>query len=160
PLDPLRGRLPRADPALEPRAALGRHRSRPRRRPREGSGRPVRLRARARALVLGRRHPGARSRAAAPRGRADSAIPLGHAPRHLDRHLISAAEIRLPIANDHRHHARGVIPVETAAFVMARILILWNQIDDDVYEHYRRDNRRAPDWDPTLEIEPWETVEE
>lgn len=43
---------------------------------------------------------------------------------------------------------------------MARILILWNQIDDDVYEHYRRDNRRAPDWDPTLEVEPWETVEE
>jgi D-alanine-D-alanine ligase len=43
---------------------------------------------------------------------------------------------------------------------MARILILWNLIDDDVYEHYRRDNRRAPDWDPTLEVEPWETVEE
>jgi D-alanine-D-alanine ligase len=43
---------------------------------------------------------------------------------------------------------------------MARILILWNLIDDDVYEHYRRDNRRAPDWDPTLEIEPWETVEQ
>jgi D-alanine-D-alanine ligase len=43
---------------------------------------------------------------------------------------------------------------------MARILILWNQTDDDVYEHYRRDGRRAPDWDPTLEIEPWETVEE
>ena len=43
---------------------------------------------------------------------------------------------------------------------MARILILWNQIDDDVYEHYRRDDRRAPDWDPTLEVEPWETVEQ
>ncbi|MBA3394840.1 MAG: hypothetical protein H0T89_19495 [Deltaproteobacteria bacterium] len=43
---------------------------------------------------------------------------------------------------------------------MARILILWNQIDDDVYEHYRRDGRRAPDWDPSLEVEPWETVEE
>jgi D-alanine-D-alanine ligase len=43
---------------------------------------------------------------------------------------------------------------------MARILILWNQIDDDVYEHYRRDNRRAPDWDPTLIVEPWETVEQ
>jgi D-alanine-D-alanine ligase len=43
---------------------------------------------------------------------------------------------------------------------MARILILWNLIDDDVYEHYRRDNRRAPDWDPTLEVEPWETVEQ
>src|SRR5687768_11226230 len=43
---------------------------------------------------------------------------------------------------------------------MARILILWNQVDDDVYEHYRRDGRRAPDWDPTLTVEPWETVEE
>ena len=43
---------------------------------------------------------------------------------------------------------------------MSRILILWNQIDDDVYEHYRRDNRRSPDWDPTLVVEPWETVEE
>jgi D-alanine-D-alanine ligase len=43
---------------------------------------------------------------------------------------------------------------------MARVLILWNLVDDDVYEHYRRDGRRAPDWDPTLEVEPWETVEE
>ena len=42
----------------------------------------------------------------------------------------------------------------------SRILILWNQIDDDVYAHYRRDGRRAPDWDPSLQIEPWETVEE
>ncbi len=42
----------------------------------------------------------------------------------------------------------------------SRILILWNQIDDDVYAHYRRDGRRAPDWDPALQIEPWETVEE
>jgi len=42
----------------------------------------------------------------------------------------------------------------------SRILILWNQIDDDVYAHYRRDGRRAPDWDPSREIEPWETVEE
>jgi D-alanine-D-alanine ligase len=42
----------------------------------------------------------------------------------------------------------------------ARILILWNQIDDDVYAHYRRDGRHAPDWDPTLKVEPWETAEE
>jgi len=42
----------------------------------------------------------------------------------------------------------------------SRILILWNQIDDDVYSHYRRDGRKAPDWDPTLKIEPWETAEE
>lgn len=43
---------------------------------------------------------------------------------------------------------------------MARILILWNQIDDDVYEHFRRDDKRAPEWDPTLTVEPWDTVEE
>src|SRR4051812_12249476 len=43
---------------------------------------------------------------------------------------------------------------------MARILILWNFIDDDVYEHYRRDGRRSVDWDPTLKVEPWDTVEE
>lgn len=43
---------------------------------------------------------------------------------------------------------------------MARILILWNQIDEDVYVHYRREGRRTPEWDPTLEIEPWESVEE
>jgi D-alanine-D-alanine ligase len=42
----------------------------------------------------------------------------------------------------------------------SRILILWNQIDDDVYAHFRRDGRRSPDWDPTITIEPWETVEE
>ncbi|MDX2086996.1 MAG: ATP-grasp domain-containing protein [Kofleriaceae bacterium] len=42
----------------------------------------------------------------------------------------------------------------------SRILILWNQVDDDVYTHYRRDDRRTVDWDPTLKIEPWETVEE
>src|SRR4029079_4934929 len=49
---------------------------------------------------------------------------------------------------------------EERRFCMARILILWNQIDDDVYEHFRRDNRRAPDWDPTLQVEPGETVEQ
>ncbi len=42
----------------------------------------------------------------------------------------------------------------------SRILILWNQIDDDVYSHYRRDGKKAPDWDPTLKVEPWETAEE
>lgn len=41
-----------------------------------------------------------------------------------------------------------------------RILILWNFIDDDVYEHYRRDDRRVVDWDPSLKVEPWDTVEE
>jgi len=43
---------------------------------------------------------------------------------------------------------------------MARILVLWNQVDDDVYEHYRRDDRRTVEWDPTVEIEPWESVED
>jgi len=42
----------------------------------------------------------------------------------------------------------------------SRILILWNQIDDDVYAHYRRDGRQSPDWDTSLKVEPWETVEE
>jgi D-alanine-D-alanine ligase len=41
---------------------------------------------------------------------------------------------------------------------MARILVLWNQVDDDVYEHYRREGRRAVEWDPTLQVEPWESV--
>jgi D-alanine-D-alanine ligase len=53
-----------------------------------------------------------------------------------------------------------MVRVKERRSCMARILILWNQIDDDVYEHYRRDDRRVPDWDPTLEVEPWETVEE
>ncbi len=43
---------------------------------------------------------------------------------------------------------------------MARILILWNQIDDDVYEHFRRDGKRAADWDPNVVVEPWDTVED
>ncbi len=43
---------------------------------------------------------------------------------------------------------------------MARILILWNQIDDDVYEHYRRDGKRGVDWDPTVKVDPWDTVQE
>ncbi|MFN0248615.1 MAG: hypothetical protein ACKV2T_17115 [Kofleriaceae bacterium] len=42
----------------------------------------------------------------------------------------------------------------------ARVLILWNQVDDDVYSHFRREDRRSVDWNPDLEIEPWETVEE
>jgi len=41
-----------------------------------------------------------------------------------------------------------------------RVLILWNQLDDDVVELWRRDGRKAPDWDPTLEVEPWDTVAE
>jgi D-alanine-D-alanine ligase len=43
---------------------------------------------------------------------------------------------------------------------MARILILWNQIDDDIYEIYRRDGVRGPDWDPTLTFEPWDSLED
>jgi D-alanine-D-alanine ligase len=41
-----------------------------------------------------------------------------------------------------------------------RVLILWNQVDDDVVELWRRDGRKAPDWDPTLIVEPWDTVAE
>ena len=41
-----------------------------------------------------------------------------------------------------------------------RVLILWNQVDDDVVELWRRDNRRTPDWDPTKIVEPWDTVAE
>lgn len=41
-----------------------------------------------------------------------------------------------------------------------RVLILWNQLDDDVVELWRRDNRKSPDWDPSLVVEPWDTVAE
>ncbi|HUJ62116.1 MAG TPA: hypothetical protein VLX92_26600 [Kofleriaceae bacterium] len=41
-----------------------------------------------------------------------------------------------------------------------RVLILWNQVDEDVVELWRRDNRRTPDWDPTKIVEPWDTVAE
>lgn len=42
----------------------------------------------------------------------------------------------------------------------ARVLILWNQIDEDVVELWRRDGRRSPDWDPDRIVEPWDTVAE
>jgi D-alanine-D-alanine ligase len=42
---------------------------------------------------------------------------------------------------------------------MSRVLIMWNA-SDDVVEHWRRDDRRAPDWDPSRVIEPWDTVAE
>src|ERR1700758_4193176 len=43
----------------------------------------------------------------------------------------------------------------------ARVLVLWNQLDnDDVVEHWRRDGRRSPDWDPTKIVERWLTVAE
>ncbi len=41
-----------------------------------------------------------------------------------------------------------------------RVLILWNQLDDDVVELWRRDGRKTPDWDPSMVVEPWETVAE
>jgi D-alanine-D-alanine ligase len=41
-----------------------------------------------------------------------------------------------------------------------RVLILWNSLDDDVVELWRRDGRKAPDWDPSLIVEPWDTVAE
>jgi D-alanine-D-alanine ligase len=42
----------------------------------------------------------------------------------------------------------------------ARVLILWNQVEDDVVDLWRRDNRRTPEWDPTKIVEPWDTVAE
>ena len=42
----------------------------------------------------------------------------------------------------------------------ARVLILWNQVEDDVVDLWRRDGRRTPDWDPTKIVEPWDTVAE
>ena len=42
---------------------------------------------------------------------------------------------------------------------MSRILILWNA-SDDVVELWRRDERTAPDWDPSKQVEPWDTVAE
>jgi D-alanine-D-alanine ligase len=42
----------------------------------------------------------------------------------------------------------------------ARVLILWNQVDEDVVDLWRRDNRRTPEWDPTRIVEPWDTVAE
>lgn len=43
----------------------------------------------------------------------------------------------------------------------ARVLVLWNQLDDDdVVEHWRRDGRRSPEWDPTKIVEKWDTVAE
>ncbi len=41
-----------------------------------------------------------------------------------------------------------------------RVLILWNQVDDDVVDLWRRDGRKTPDWDPNLVVEPWDTVAE
>src|SRR5690606_15453495 len=41
-----------------------------------------------------------------------------------------------------------------------RVLILWNQLDDDIVELWRRDGRKAPDWDPSIVVEQWETVAE
>ncbi|MBA3541369.1 MAG: hypothetical protein H0T79_17285, partial [Deltaproteobacteria bacterium] len=43
---------------------------------------------------------------------------------------------------------------------MARILILFNQTEDDVVELWRQDGRTAPDWDPTKLVEGWDTVSE
>lgn len=43
---------------------------------------------------------------------------------------------------------------------MARVLILWNDVDEDVVALWREDGRRAPDWDPAKVVEPWDTVEE
>src|SRR5204863_6335872 len=41
-----------------------------------------------------------------------------------------------------------------------RVLILWNQIDDDVVDLWRRDGRKSPDWDPSIVVDDWDTVAE
>jgi len=41
-----------------------------------------------------------------------------------------------------------------------RVLILWNQVDDDVVDLWRRDGRKARDWAPNLVIGGGETVAE
>ena len=43
---------------------------------------------------------------------------------------------------------------------MARILILWNQVDDDLYEHIRAEGRSTVDWDPSHVVEDVGTVAE
>ena len=43
---------------------------------------------------------------------------------------------------------------------MARILILWNQIGDDVTELWRADGRRTTDWDASKLVDAGETVAE
>jgi D-alanine-D-alanine ligase len=43
---------------------------------------------------------------------------------------------------------------------MARILIAWNQTDEDVTTWWRRDGRRTPDWDSAKVVDPGDTVEE
>jgi D-alanine-D-alanine ligase len=43
---------------------------------------------------------------------------------------------------------------------MARILILWNQIGDDLTELWRADGRRTLDWDPSKVVDAGDTVEE
>ncbi len=42
----------------------------------------------------------------------------------------------------------------------SRVLILWNQVEDDIYALFRRDNVRRAEWDPAVEIEPWDTIED
>lgn len=43
---------------------------------------------------------------------------------------------------------------------MARVLILWNQTEDDVVALWRADGRTTVDWDATKTIEPWDTLAE
>jgi D-alanine-D-alanine ligase len=43
---------------------------------------------------------------------------------------------------------------------MAKVLILWNDVEDDVVALWREDGRTAPDWDPSKTIDQWDTVEE
>jgi len=42
----------------------------------------------------------------------------------------------------------------------SRILILWNQVEDDVYEHWRAEGRTTVDWDPSRVVQDVGTVAE
>src|SRR5512140_3161614 len=43
---------------------------------------------------------------------------------------------------------------------MARILILWNQVDTAVTTLWRRDGSKTREWDPAKVVDPGDTVEE
>jgi D-alanine-D-alanine ligase len=67
----------------------------------------------------------------------------------------SGGVISIDIARIPRYVCRSTVCMQRA-----RVLILWNQLDDDVVELWRRDGRRTPEWDPTKIVEPWDTVAE
>ena len=49
-------------------------------------------------------------------------------------------------------------PYKVADLALAELWL--DQVDEDVVDLWRRDNRRTPEWDPTRIVEPWDTVAE